>query len=279
MRRTTRLNTLPLGDVDPFTPTPAQPVRCRARPLQHDTHIEPHQHPWAQVACCASGLIQVTVGLAHGAERTCIVPPSRALWIPPGALHAVTILESAALHTLYIDPTAVPPGWDDCRMLVVSRLLAELMVQVDAGRSTEQPARQHAVTALLLDELRHADTQPLGVPLPHGGGDRRLRALCDAVMRDPTQHPTLAAWAEDIGASERTLARLFRTELGTSYQRWRQQVLLAHALPMLARGQPVGHVAAACGYASESAFSVMFRAAMGQAPSRFAAQARRPQAT
>lgn len=274
MRRTTPLQSLPLGNVDPFVPTAAHPVRCRARPLQHDTHIEPHQHPWAQVACCASGLIQVTVALADGAERSCTVPPSRALWIPPGALHAVTILESAALHTLYIDPSVVPDGWDDCRMLVVSRLMAELMVQVDVGRSADVRVRQDALTTLLLDELRHADTQPLGVPLPHAGGDRRLRALCDAVLRAPTQHPTLAAWADDIGASERTLARLFRTELGTSYQRWRQQVLLAHALPMLARGQAVGEVAAACGYGSDSAFSAMFRDAMGQTPSRFAAQAR-----
>lgn len=274
MRRTPHLNTLPLGNVDLFIPTPARPVRCRARPLQHDTHIEPHQHPWAQVACCASGLIQVTVAPAAGAERSCTVPPSRALWIPPGALHAVTVLESATLHTLYIDPSAVPDGWHDCRMLVVSRLMAELMAQVDVGRSAEVPARQSALTTLLLDELRHADTQPLGVPLPRAGGDRRLRALCDAVMRAPTQHPTLAGWAEDIGASERTLARLFRTELGTSYQRWRQQVLLAHALPMLARGQPVGHVAAACGYASDSAFTAMFRTAMGQAPSQFAARAK-----
>lgn len=99
------------------------------------------------------------------------------------------------------------------------------------------------------------------------------------MLRAPTQHPTLAAWADDIGASERTLARLFRTELGTSYQRWRQQVLLAHALPMLARGQAVGEVAAACGYGSDSAFSAMFRDAMGQTPSRFAAQARSAKAT
>ena len=53
------------------------------------------------------------------------------------------------------------------------------------------------------------------------------------------------------------------------FQRWRQQVLLAHALPMLARGTPVSQVAAAAGYASDSAFSAMFRAALGQPPSRF----------
>jgi AraC-like DNA-binding protein len=72
-----------------------------------------------------------------------------------------------------------------------------------------------------------------------------------------------------VGASERTVARLFREQLGLSYQQWRQQATLAHALPLLARGQPVSLVAAASGYASESAFTAMFRAAMGQPPSHF----------
>ena len=65
------------------------------------------------------------------------------------------------------------------------------------------------------------------------------------------------------------MARLFREQLGTSYQQWRQQAVLAHALPLLARGVPVSHVAAASGYASDSAFTAMFKAAMGQPPSQF----------
>jgi AraC-like DNA-binding protein len=65
------------------------------------------------------------------------------------------------------------------------------------------------------------------------------------------------------------VARLFREELGTSYQQWRQQAILAHALPMLARGVPVSQVAASSGYASDSAFTAMFKAAMGQPPSLF----------
>lgn len=54
-----------------------------------------------------------------------------------------------------------------------------------------------------------------------------------------------------------------------SYRQWHQQAILAHALPMLARGQPVGAVATASGYASESAFSAMFKAAMGRPPRAF----------
>jgi len=61
--------------------------------------------------------------------------------------------------------------------------------------------------------------------------------------------------------------------------RWRQQVVLAHAMPMLARGVSVGRVAEASGYASESAFSAMFKSAMGLPPTRLLAQNRaRPQA-
>ena len=43
----------------------------------------------------------------------------------------------------------------------------------------------------------------------------------------------------------------------------------AQALPMLARGAPVSQVASASGYTSDSAFSAMFKQAMGKAPSFF----------
>jgi AraC-like DNA-binding protein len=130
--------------------------------------------------------------------------------------------------------------------------------------------REALLRGLVLDELARADTQPLGVPLPR---DKRLRALCEAVLRAPSERATLADWAADAGASERTVARLFRDELGTTYPQWRQQAVLAHALPLLARGVPVGQVAAASGYASDSAFTAMFKAAMGQPPSAFLGRA------
>lgn len=272
MRRRAALTLLPLGDIDPFAPTPDRPVRSRPRALTQDVHIQPHRHPWAQLAYCACGLIQVTVASDTTSETTYIIPPSRALWIPPAAQHAVTVLENADLRTLYIAPHAIPAGWTGCHVLVVSQLLRELIHAVDTPRVAADPVRMQALTTLLLDDIVHADTQALGIPLPRpDSGDRRLRALCEAVLRAPAGQATLAGWAADVGASERTIARLFREELGTSYQQWRQQVVLAHALPLLARGLPVGHVAAACGYASDSAFAAMFKAAMGQPPSQFAA--------
>lgn len=270
MTRTSRLHTMPVGDTDPFTPSRERPVRVRARSMPVDSHFEPHAHAWAQLAYCASGIVQVTAEQSrHKADEVAyIVPPSRAVWIAPGAQHHITVLKAAAFRTLYIDASATPDNWEGCRVIVVSALLRETIHALDAGPLNLQ--REQLLTRLVLDELLRADTQVLGVPLPNAQtGDKRLRALCEAVLRAPSERATLAEWAGDIGASERTVARLFRDELGLSYQQWRQQAVLAHALPLLARGQSVSQVAAASGYASDSAFSAMFKAAMGQSPSHF----------
>jgi AraC-like DNA-binding protein/quercetin dioxygenase-like cupin family protein len=262
-------NPTPVGDTDAFTPNPQRPVRVRARSMPADTHFEPHRHAWAQLAYCATGIVQVTAATPD--EVTYIVPPSRAVWIPPGARHAIHVLEAAEFRTLYMDECVTPSGWSGCRVLVVSALLRELIQALDNPCTGE---REELLTRLVLDEMAQSDTQALGVPMPNAhSGDKRLRALCEAVLRSPAQRATLGEWAADIGASERTVARLFRDELGTSYQQWRQQALLAHALPLLARGIPVSQVAAASGYASDSAFTAMFKAAMGQPPSHFQSRA------
>lgn len=251
-----------------FVPSRQRPVRVRTRNMPADTHFEPHRHAWAQLAYCSTGIVQVTASTPE--EVTYIVPPSRAVWIAPGALHTINVLEAAEFRTLYIDASARPAGWNSCRVLVVSPLLREIIHALDSPREALNVAREQLLTGLVLDELTRADTQALGVPMPNAQtGDKRLRALCEAVLRAPSDRATLAEWATDTGASERTMARLFREEMGTSYQQWRQQAILAHALPLLARGTPVSQVAAASGYASDSAFSAMFKAAMGQSPSHF----------
>jgi AraC-like DNA-binding protein len=231
-----------------------------------DTQVEPHEHPWSQFTYCASGLMQVTV-TQSGAQTTYIVPPSRALWIPAQVQHQVVILEAAELRTVDVLAASETAQWSECRVMVVSPLLREL---IHALEDSQPGTRDDALMALTLDEIRSADLQSLGVPMPHPDhGDKRLRTLCEAVLRNPAERPDLRSWVRHVGASERTMARLFRDELGTSYQQWRLQAVLAHALPQLARGVPVSVVAGDSGYTSDSAFSAMFKKAMGKAPRHF----------
>ena len=262
-----------------FVPTPARPVRAKLRWLAADTQVMPHSHPWAQVAISTTGVIRLTVN--HG---TYIVPPSRALWIPPGVEHAVTMVEDADLRTLYFHqprgrcgpgvPRDQEDAWRQCRVLEVSDLLRALVREMptapDGGPtiSAADLRREQHLSALIRDELARAAAVKLGVDLPQ---DKRLRHLCEAVLADPTRHDTLADWAQDTGASPRTVARLFRSELGSTFTQWRQQVILAKAVSLAAGRMPMGQIAAELGY-SASAFSAMVRKSVGQPPGRFLGQ-------
>jgi len=272
-----------LPPLDPvrYAPTPGRPVRAKARTLEADSEIAPHSHPWAQVAISVSGVARVTAGHA-----TYLVPAWRAVWIPPGIEHVVMAVEKAELRTLYIDqsdgvgpgvPAAARAAWAACRVLEVSPLLRELVMQMDVamdaasdGTQVAPPpkllARERLMGALALDELRRAAPMRLGIELPQ---DKRLRALCEAVIADPGRHASLEGWAREAGASTRTVARLFRQELSTSFGPWRQQVLLARALTLAARGLPMGVIASELGYASASAFTAMVRRSVGAPPGRF----------
>ena len=268
-----------VGSLTPhlFVPSRERPVRAKARQLAADTQVMPHSHPWAQVAISTTGVIRLTV--PHGAY---IVPPSRALWIPPGVEHAVTMVEDADLRTLYFYQ---PPGrcgpavaraqeepWRQCRVLEVSELLRAVVREMPTDPDDGAPPppellhRERHLSALILDELRRASSVRLGVDLPR---DKRLRHLCEAVLADPTRHDTLADWARDTGASPRTVARLFRQELGSTFTQWRQQVILARAVALAAGRKPINQIAAELGYNSPSAFSAMVRRAVGLAPGRF----------
>ncbi len=260
-----------------YAPTAQRPVRAKVRSLNAHERVVPHSHPWAQLVFSTTGVCRISAQ-----RHSYIVPPSRAVWLPPHVEHAVTVVEPAEIRTLYLleshsgaGPAALAQAmptqadWSRCRVLEVSPLLRELVLQLAAEPGDHGAGEREALLArLVADELTLAQPVALGVELP---ADKRLRALCEAVIDDPLRHPQLAGWASEAGASVRTVARLFRSELRTSFGAWRQQVLLARALSLAAQRRPMAHIAAELGYASASAFSAMVRRSVGLPPSQLLA--------
>lgn len=243
------------------SPTPERPVTMVARDLEADEFLSAHRHSWGQVTFALEGVLRVTA-----LNSSWIVPPLRAIWIAPGVEHEVTVLEKARLRPLCVLAERAPFAGSECKVLEVSSLLRELIValaQLDPG---EAPAREAMLAALILDELGRSATRPIRVPMP---ADKRLKALCGGLLDSPGCNLTLEHWARQVGASERTLARLFERELGLTFGQWRQQMRLAHAAPLIARGLPLAQVAEQLGYASQSAFSAMFKKTFGTTPSAF----------
>lgn len=243
-------------------PTPERPVRLSARNLEASELLATHSHTWGHALYALEGVFRVSVD-----NSSWVVPPLRAIWIPPTVVHETVILEKARMRSVLVHADVALFEGMGCKVLNVSPLLREMIValsQVD-GFCT----RESLLSGLILDELAQSVTLPMRVAMPV---DKRLKILCEMLIADPSSTLTLGAWADQAGASERTLARLFEQDLGMSFGTWRQQMRLAHAAPLIARGLPLSRVAAELGYASQSAFSAMFKKTFGQSPSAFFAQ-------
>lgn len=240
-------------------PTPERPVRMVARDLGASELLEAHSHAWGQVTYALEGVLRVTVG-----RTTWIVPPLRAIWVPSNAIHELATLEKARLRALYVHADAAPFQGNECVVVDVSTLLRELIVAL--SQADQASLREAMLSALILDEISHSATMPLRIGLPT---DKRLKMLCETLIADPSLPLTLEQWANRVGASGRTLARLFEQDLDMTFGQWRQQMRLAHAAPLIARGLPMSRVATELGYASQSAFSAMFKKTFGQSPSTF----------
>ena len=144
--------------------------------------------------------------------------------------------------------------------------------QLRPGRARlRSPARDHDRAALarlrrvLVDELHEAHEQPLQLPEPR---DDRLQAIAEMLYRQPADNTSLAELGQAIGASGRTLSRLFHNELGMTFYEWRTQLRIYHALVLLADGHDTTHVAHACGWANPSSFIAAFTSIIGTTPGR-----------
>jgi AraC-like DNA-binding protein len=243
-------------------------VTAIGRDEEHGVTGIPHSHERAQLLYATQGLMRVRTD-----SGMWILPPRRALLIPPGVVHFWKALSKVTMRSIYIDPAAATSIGEVCRVIEVSPLLRELILALlNEPIEYPIPGRGEHLAMLILSELEAAETVPVAIPWPR---DRRLLAVCEAIMADPGSGRNIEQWADEAGASARTLIRLFPKETGLHYRQWVQQVHLAEAFARLAEGQSVGEIAAALGYASPSAFSAMFRRILGKTPQHYLTEWRR----
>ena len=180
-------------------------------------HVDLHLHSQAQFLYAAQGLMRLVT--EAGAW---VIPPTRAVWIPPGIEHQIFMSGQVQMRTLFIAAEAAPPSLDACCVLAVPPLLRELilrLVALEAGDTDDE--HRSLVQRLILHEIAALERMPLHLPMPQ---DRRLQAICLELLETPESTRTLDDWSLEVGASTRTLSRLFAQELGMSFNDWRQQL-------------------------------------------------------
>ncbi|WP_317203008.1 helix-turn-helix transcriptional regulator [Janthinobacterium sp.] len=240
-----------------------RPVGAMAKEFARGVLGDRHQHARAQLLYAVAGVLEVRTALG-----VWIVPPQRALWIPPRTEHQVRFQTAASVRTLYVAPEAVPAGAPPRPCAVgVSALLRELILRaVQMPLAYDENGLDGRIVALALEEIAWRADAPLHLP---AFSDARLLRIHRTLLAEPGDARSLAQWAAQLHTSSRTLARLFQAECGTSFVRWRQQLRVLQALPRLAAGEAVTVVALDLGYETPGAFAAMFRSLMGAPPSRY----------
>lgn len=241
---------------------PFQSVTTLAIEYQHGEYEPLHSHVCSQLIHTLSGVIEVRTQLG-----VWMVPPGRGVWLPAGIEHSLRFIGEVRARTLFVDPLARADLSAQCQVVQISALLCELIsVSLSIPPDYASGGRDERIMELLLDELRLLSELPLHLPEPK---ESQLLEICQQIRNALSSHWELEDVASKLGISGRTLSRRFQRETGLRFSDWVRRAKLLAGLQALAAGTSVLDVALALGYDSPSAFSAMFKRALGVSPSDY----------
>jgi AraC-like DNA-binding protein/mannose-6-phosphate isomerase-like protein (cupin superfamily) len=240
-----------------------------ARTYAKGVRLDPHMHREAQLVYAVKGAMQVTTPKGRW-----LVPPDRAVWVPPRLTHAIDMLADSEMRTLYFGPDWLGREGrgrrlDEEFVVRVSPLLQQAILALFAADGDSE--RVALLVRLAILELRRADDSASFLPLPQ---ESRCRLAAEIVLAAPATAHDIETLAQKVGTSVRTLSRLFAAETELSFKAWCQRARVAAAIERLSTERPpsIKQLASDLGYASVPAFSHAFRQVTGKSPRQFVQQ-------
>lgn len=221
-----------------------------------------HQHTWHQIIFPIKGLLQTqTEHYQH------LVPHTSALFVPAGVQHESIALSNTIFVGIYLNPEFGATYEPQVRTIALTPFLNELLQEI--RRQCEGETSHEEVLhllAVLHDQILKSNVQTFQLLLPQ---DRRLKLIFEQLTDEPALSCSLKEWGEKIGASERTLSRLFAKEFNTSFQLWRQQIRLIYSLSLLDEELSIQSIADQVGYQNDSSYIKAFKAYFDMTPQQF----------
>ena len=225
-------------------------------------------HARGHLVYAASGVLAV-----HTERGTSIVPANRVAWTPAGFTHYHRAHGDTDMRIVFLAPSLARLIPDHPAVFLASDLAREVLLALTGPRNYDPADRTRDSGAARLASAESSSTSSTKHTNSHctcrSRRDDRLRAIARMLYESPADNATLAELGKTIGASTRTLSRLFRDELGMTFYEWRTQLRIYHALVLLADGHDTTHVAHACGWANPSSFIAAFTNLIGTTPGRY----------
>lgn len=228
----------------------------------HGHSIPQHFHPEDQLVYACRGVMTVKTR-----DGVWVVPAQRAVWIPARIPHSIDMSGAVSMRTIYFRARLVKRLPRTCCVVNVPPVLQELILHACTYPTLNRRKKVQAnLIAVLLDQLGTVRAIPLQLPTP---SDPRAARVAEALQRNPSEPRSLHTVCKKVGASKRTIERIFQSETRLSLGKWRQQLRLMRSLQLLAAGEKITHAALEAGYSTPSAFIAMFRKILGTTPGRY----------
>lgn len=221
-----------------------------------------HAHPLGQLTVVTAGTMTL-----YCESGWWLAPPGRGIWVPPDSLHSARHAESSVHIRILLGPDMALGLPAQCQTISVSNLLRELALE--AVQLSAAPEEENAILVARL--IGYEASKPMSGPVlfvPQGRDPRLVRVI-NRLRLEPGEEATLDDLADLAASSPRTLARLFLSETGMTFGRWREHLRIVSAVDRLVRGQTITQTALELGYGSPSSFTTMFTRILGMPPARY----------
>ncbi|WP_353118591.1 helix-turn-helix transcriptional regulator [Myroides odoratus] len=229
--------------------------------VQHDSGFHQHQEH-AQILYAPSGCMTLLTR-----SHQVILPPQKLLYIPAGLEHRVTFRNVVTYRSIYLDISKLKLEPIALQVRVVSPLLAQIIERICWWEWEGEPTqKQQHILAVFWDEFLEAKEESYALDIP---SDYRLQAYMMSFMLDKKMPPFLHEFAQYVGASEKTITRIFKRETNMTYQAWRQQWRVYRAIELLAENTSISEVSHQLEFSSNSAFIEFFKNHTGTTPAKY----------
>lgn len=221
-----------------------------------------HSHVWHQIIFPMKGLLQTKSG-----DYQYLAPHTSALFVPATLQHESIALSNTTFIGIYLNPLFCGLYKKKMRTISLTPFLRELLQEIRriCSHTDSQEETLHLLT-VLHDQIHKEELLTFKLLLPK---DRRLKLIFDKLSDEPALDWTLKIWGEKVGASERTLSRLFVKEFKTSFPLWRQHLRLIYSLSLLDDDLSIQAIADRVGYQNNSSYICIFKSYFNTTPQQF----------
>ncbi|MDA3148174.1 helix-turn-helix domain-containing protein [Leucobacter sp. UCMA 4100] len=220
--------------------------------------FEPHAHRLHELVWVCDGTMTVKLP-----DRVVTIPEGQGLWIPAHTVHSGRVTAGASLIDALFEPARSPLDFAEPVAVRITPLVASLLTHLEqSSLSVDERCRAEAVVFDVVEPSPHQ----LSLRLP---GEGHITVIVEALVQDPTNTRSLAEWAEQVGISDRTVARLFRKHTGLSFLQWRQVLRIHHAVALLSEGLSVNETSEQLGFSQPSTFIASFKRVLGTTPGSY----------